>query len=62
MMLAKKTVAAALLAAMTLGLLSAPAHAEEAAASSWQLRGQVRMRSGSGLSDPRTISGATDLL
>ncbi|MDQ4005582.1 MAG: lytic transglycosylase domain-containing protein [Actinomycetota bacterium] len=34
----------------------------ETAPSSWQLRGQVRMRPASGLSDPRSVSGATDLL
>jgi hypothetical protein len=61
MTLAIKTAAGMLAAAMT--LMAAPAlGAAEAPNESWQLRGQTRMRSGQGLSDPRTISGAVDLL
>ncbi|MGH2685917.1 MAG: hypothetical protein ACRDJP_10680 [Actinomycetota bacterium] len=57
-MLAKKLAAALVAAALAL----APALALAETAPTWQLRGQVRMRPGSGLSDPRSISGAADLL
>ena len=58
MMLAKKLAAALVGAALAL----APALALAETAPAWQLRGQVRMRPGTGLSDPRSISGAADLL
>ena len=58
MTLGTKKAAGLLVAAMT--LMASPAFGA-AEAGSWQLRGQVRMRPGQGLSDQRTISGAVDL-
>jgi hypothetical protein len=62
MTLTTKTAAALVSVALTLGLVPALALAESAPSSGWQLRGQARMRPNSRLSDPRTISGAVELL